>query len=109
MRTPKCTICESRTTLQSTLWPEIWLCRYCIDLTLKSLWRLGVTLSNNPFVYELCSETHFFPRVAFSFYPESSDENPTCKRYHIHFDSIGESNSDSKQISDNLLDMLDDL
>jgi hypothetical protein len=51
---------------------------------LRYLQRIGVTLSNNPFVYEMCTGTHAIERESHSFYDEWESGVPAKQRFIYH-------------------------
>lgn len=73
MRTPKCSSCGGHAINQSELWPTLWMCGGCRVTVLRQLTRLGVTLSNNPLIHEICVNTHYFERESFRFWMDDTE------------------------------------
>lgn len=86
MRSPRCTICDARTTHQSELWPTLWLCSHCRIQFLRALLHRGVPLANNPIVFELCTGTSYAESESHSFYYE--DSKGDYRLYRIHHDRL---------------------
>lgn len=65
---PTCSICGAHPIGYLDSWPSVWVCGYCKEMSLRFMHQRGVEMTaDNPLIHDLCNNSHYFERVAYSF------------------------------------------